>query len=1011
MVVDLQMGPDGRLYYVNFDNGKIYAVEYFPANQPPTAVISASATNGLTPLVVHLDGSGSSDPEDGANLLYAWDLDGDGEFDDSSLAQPNPSPVFNQAGVHVVGLRVQDPNGARDFADVLITAGNTPPVAQITSPSSSLEWIVGEPLELVGEAIDPQDGLLPASRLKWKVLLHHCHEVGNCHTHEITTVEGMAHFQFPAPDHSYPSWLEFRLTAEDLAPVDWLDPAWKKRRKLTFDNSGQSQTLTGFPVLVVLDPSRIDYGVTQPGGADLRFADAAGTPLPFEIESWNPGGVSTIWVKVPLISAGAADDYICMYYDNPAAGPSPLPASDVWSNGYGAVWHLGPNLVDSTANANDGSDHGTSDASGQIDRARLFGTRDWIDMGSGSSLQIAGQLTLEAWLKIADGDTPGPQRLLSNKVDPDGGRRVPARVRRRIEPREKLRRRHQLHLRFRRRPRHNELALPGDRRETGQPVACTSTVWIERPTRRSTRSQPSSESLHVGSDSDADDYKGSLDELRVSNVQRSPSWIAAQNLAMRDAFIAYGAQETPATLTHTTTLALYPKTVDVEISSEPSGLRFAFGEDAEATPFTRTVIVGSTTSISALTPQSLGGVVYKFGSFSDGGAAAHDLIAGHDPISLLASFGPAPACGDGLDNDADTRTDLLDPGCENDSDDSEQNLAVACDDGLDNDGDMLIDLLDPDCADPLDGDEQTPLPACDDAIDNDGDGLADAADPGCVSATDPSENSPELVCDDGVDEDADGRIDYPADAGCADPLDDSERDLALVCDDGIDNDGDGLADAADPGCAEPADASEQSTALACDDGADNDGDQLVDGLDPGCASPADPSENAAAVACDDGADDDGDGLVDAADPGCSSASDPSEKSSALVCDDGVDEDGDGQIDYPADAGCASPVDDSEQNTASACDDGVDNDGDGLTDTADPGCDTANDTSEKSTLLVCDDGIDNDGDAQIDYPADPDCQGPSGALEAPPAEIPVLPPLALALLAGALLAAVARSGRG
>ncbi len=436
MVVDLQMGPDGRLYYVNFDNGKIYAVEYFPANQPPTAVISASATNGLTPLVVHLDGSGSSDPEDGANLLYAWDLDGDGEFDDSSLAQPNPSPVFNQAGVHVVGLRVQDPNGARDFADVLITAGNTPPVAQITSPSSSLEWIVGEPLELVGEAIDPQDGLLPASRLKWKVLLHHCHEVGHCHTHEITTVEGMAHFQFPAPDHSYPSWLEFRLTAEDLAPVDWLDPAWKKRRKLTFDNSSQSQTLTGFPVLVVLDPSRIDYGVTQPGGADLRFADAAGTPLPFEIESWNPGGVSTIWVKVPLISAGAADDYICMYYDNPAAGPSPLPASDVWSNGYGGglAPRCQPGRFDGERERRLGPRHqrrvGSDRPRAALRPARLarHGQRlEPPDRRAAHSRSLAQDRQQRR---------PGRPAAALQQIDPDGGRRVPTRVRRRIEPRE-----------------------------------------------------------------------------------------------------------------------------------------------------------------------------------------------------------------------------------------------------------------------------------------------------------------------------------------------------------------------------------------------------------------------------------------------------------------------------------------------------------------------------------------------------------------------------------------------
>jgi len=44
--------------------------------------------------------------------------------------------------------------------------------------------------------------------------------------------------------------------------------------ELTFDNSAQSGALSNFPVLVTLDPSRIDYARTKAGGADLRFVEA-----------------------------------------------------------------------------------------------------------------------------------------------------------------------------------------------------------------------------------------------------------------------------------------------------------------------------------------------------------------------------------------------------------------------------------------------------------------------------------------------------------------------------------------------------------------------------------------------------------------------------------------------------------------------------------------------------------------------------------------------------------------
>ena len=56
-------------------------------------------------------------------------------------------------------------------------------------------------------------------------------------------------------------------------------------------------------------------------------------------------------------------------------------------------------------------------------------------------------------------------------------------------------------------------------------------------------------------------------------------------------------------------------------------------------------------------------------------------------------------CADGVDNDGDGLTDLLDPGCSGLSDISERDLTVACDDGVDNDGDGLTDAA-PD----LDGD-------------------------------------------------------------------------------------------------------------------------------------------------------------------------------------------------------------------------------------------------------------------------------------------------------------------
>jgi hypothetical protein len=166
--------------------------------------------------------------------------------------------------------------------------------------------------------------------------------------------------------------------------------------------------------------------------------------------------------------------------------------------------------------------------------------------------------------------------------------------------------------------------------------------------------------------------------------------------------------------------------------------------------------------------------------------------------------------------------------------------ASRCNDSLDNDGDGFVDLVDPGCNDMGDLSEQTDLLVCDDGLDNDGDGLADGADPGCSNLNDPSERDPSLTCDNGLDDDGDGLVDQD-DPGCISPADVSEREAGLLCDNGLDDDGDGLADfPADPGCATPSSPTENP---ACDDLADNDGDGLVDyPQDDGCFAAFDPTE-------------------------------------------------------------------------------------------------------------------------------------------------------------------------
>ena len=210
--VDLKVGPNGDLFFVDIAFGQIRRISYTGSdNRAPTARIQASPTYGPAPLEVGFDASGSTDP-DGDALTYAWDLDGDGEYDDSTEEFPRDTYA---AGAHEVGLRVTDPQGAYHSDTVTINSGETPPSVSIDSPTAALNWRVGQTIDFSGSATDEQDGTLPASAFSWTLILNHCITVDACHSHPVQDFAGVSSGSFVAPDHGYPSHMLLEVTATD----------------------------------------------------------------------------------------------------------------------------------------------------------------------------------------------------------------------------------------------------------------------------------------------------------------------------------------------------------------------------------------------------------------------------------------------------------------------------------------------------------------------------------------------------------------------------------------------------------------------------------------------------------------------------------------------------------------------------------------------------------------------------------------------------------------------------
>src|SRR5215207_1652647 len=287
--VNLETGPGGDLFYVDFDGGTIRRIGYTATvNQPPTAVATGTPTSGPAPLTVSFNGSGSSDPEGGA-LTYAWDLDADGAFDDGTGA--TATWTYTVQGSYTARLRVTDNAEASATASVAITVGNTPPTVNITAPAAGTTWKVGDVINFSGSATDAQDGTLPASGLSWAVILQHC--PSNCHPHTIQSFSGVASGSFVAPDHEYPSYLELRLTATDSGGLTdtktlRLDP---RTVVLTFKtNPG------GFDLVVNSTQDKATFSRTVIVGSTNTIS----APSPqtkgrktYAFQSWSDGGAQT----------------------------------------------------------------------------------------------------------------------------------------------------------------------------------------------------------------------------------------------------------------------------------------------------------------------------------------------------------------------------------------------------------------------------------------------------------------------------------------------------------------------------------------------------------------------------------------------------------------------------------------------------------------------------------------------------------------------------------------------
>ena len=90
---------DGHLYITSLDGGVWRVTGTGAADKPPVAAFTLSSTTPAVGANVHLDASGSTDP-DGPIFSYPWDTDGDGKIDGKGVTVRRQLPDGRRAPDH-----------------------------------------------------------------------------------------------------------------------------------------------------------------------------------------------------------------------------------------------------------------------------------------------------------------------------------------------------------------------------------------------------------------------------------------------------------------------------------------------------------------------------------------------------------------------------------------------------------------------------------------------------------------------------------------------------------------------------------------------------------------------------------------------------------------------------------------------------------------------------------------------------------------------------------------------
>ena len=293
--VDIQLGPDGGLYYLARGAGRIFRIQ-FTASESPSVTqhpLSETVASGQ-PVTFSVTASGTPP------LTYQWQRNTVNIAGATSASYTIAAVSGADNGAQFRCIVSNAAGNVMSNSATLTVTGTAAPVATITQPAQGTFYTAGQTVDYSGTATDAEDGTLPASAFTWKVEFGH-----DAHFHPVlgpTSGSKGGSFAIPVTGETSTNvFYRIHLTVTDSDGLQYTTFRDVRPRtvtiSLTAQHSGLVLTLDGQPLTA---PTTFTAVVGMQREIGARTPQTIGS-FAYTFKNWSDGGAVTHFIAIPAI--------------------------------------------------------------------------------------------------------------------------------------------------------------------------------------------------------------------------------------------------------------------------------------------------------------------------------------------------------------------------------------------------------------------------------------------------------------------------------------------------------------------------------------------------------------------------------------------------------------------------------------------------------------------------------------------------------------------------------------